>query len=317
MFGPYRLLVQEGPPVSAWIESSLQDAIVALTRAGNGDIAASLGRLLDEPELKMLQLYRNPQVADLADAILDTDSFEALHEQLPGVAAAFGAVHCTIHCVRERTAAFLPCKVLTTFPADWIAEYVQKRYSTIDPVIARSLRANGIFFWDEIDHPSPAVVAFMRAAAGHGVGPSGVTFTADNVHGNTVAVSLAAPEEPDVFRRMFTPRLSDFSDLGGLLIEVFSDIGHQGEDGPCGTLTDDQLKVLRAVAAGRTATEMEAFHFTYGSFATIEKSILMNMRARTLAQAAVFAIKHGLLEDLPYYEEDIFGGRDLRVPFDA
>ena len=303
--------------MSAWIESSIQDAIVALTRAGNGEIAASLGRLLDEPELKMLQLYRNPEVADLADAILDTDSLDLLHEQLPSVAAAFGTTHCTIHCVRERTAAFLPCKVLTTFSAEWIAEYVQKRYSSVDPVIARCLGAPGIFFWDEIDQPSPAVVAFMRAAAGHGIGPSGVTLAAENVHGNTVAVSLAAPEDPGTFRRTFTPRLSDFSDLARLLIEVFSDIGHQGGEGSIGSaLTDDQFKVLRALAAGKTAAEIETFHFTYGSFSTIEKSILMNLRARTLAQAAVIAVKHGLLEDLPYYEEDIFVGRNLQTSFD-
>jgi hypothetical protein len=302
--------------VSAWIEASIQDAIVALTRVGNGEIAASLGRLLDEPEVKALQLYRNPAVADLADEIMDTDGFDALHEQLPTVAAAFGATHCTIHCVRERTGTFLPCKVLTTFPADWTAEYVKKRYSTIDPVIARCLGAPGIFFWDEIDQPSPVVVAFMRAATSHGIGPSGVTLAAENVHGNTIAVSLAAPEDPVVFRRTLTPRLSDFSDLGGLLIEVFSDIGHQGGDGIGGALTDDQLKVLRAVAAGKTAPEIETFHFTYGSFSTIEKSILMNLRARTLAQAAVIAIKHGVLEDLPYYEEDIFVGRDLQTLID-
>jgi hypothetical protein len=301
--------------VSAWIESSIQDAIVALSRAGGSEIAASLARLLDAPELKAIQLFRSPAVAELADAVSDTDSFDGLYDHLADVAAVFETTHCTIHCVRERTAVFLSSKVLTTFPRDWIAEYVLKRYSTIDPVIARCLAAPGVFFWDELDQrPSPIVMAFMQAAAKHGVGPSGITFVADNIHGNTIAVSLASPEDPDTFRRSFTPRLSDFTDIAELLVEVFTDVCCQ-EKGVVGdALTDDQLKVLRAVAAGRTAAEIESFRFTYGSFMAVEKSILTSLGARTLAQAAAIATRRGLLEDLPYYEEDIFVGGTLPRP---
>jgi hypothetical protein len=301
--------------LSDWIETSIRDAILALTQSGNAEIASSLVRLLDEPELKTLQLYRNAAVSDLADIVLDSDSFDAIHDELPNVAAVFGTDHCTIHCVRERTAAFLPSKVLTTFPREWINEYIHKRYSIVDPVIARCLAGAGVFFWDDLDRCNPASAAFMRAAVRHGVGPSGVTFVADNVNGNTIAVSLAVADEPDAFRAGFTPKLSDFNDFASLLIEVFSDIGRQNEGSAGGVLTDDQLKVLRAVASGRSIAEIEGFHFTYGSFATVERSILMNLGARTLAQAAAIATKTGLLEDLPYYEEDIFVGRPQQPIF--
>lgn len=303
--------------MSLWIESSIQDAIVALTRAGDSEIAASLIRLLDEPELKAIQLYKNPAAADLADAIFDSDSLEDLYERLGDIVDIFGVAHCTIHCVRERNAAFLPTKVLTTFSEDWIADYVQKRHWTVDPVIARCLAGVGVFFWDELDgQTSPAVKAFMQAAAGRGVGPSGITFAMDNAHGVTIAVSLASREDPAAFRRTFTAKLSDFVDIAGLLVEVFSDVGCQKNGVVSEALTDDQFKVLRAVATGRTMAEIDAFHFTYGSFATIEKSILMNLGARTLAQAAAIAAKRGLLEDLPYYEEDIYVG-EASSPLDV
>lgn len=293
--------------MSTWIESSIEDAIVALTRAGDSEIAASLLRLLDEPELKTIQLYKNPAVADIADAVFDSDSLDDLYDRLKDVVAIFGINHCTIHCVRERTAAFLPTKVLTTFSQDWSAEYVQKRYWTLDPVIARCLAGGGVFFWDELDcQQSPAVKAFMQVAAGRGVGPSGITLATDNAYGATIAVSFASKEDPVAFRRAFTPKLSDFTDIAGLLVEVFSDVGCQKSGVLNDALTDDQFKVLRAVATGRTMAEIDAFHFTYGSLATIEKSILMNLGARTLAQAAAIATKRGLLEDLPYYEEDIY-----------
>lgn len=54
--------------------------------------------------------------------------------------------------------------------------------------------------------------------------------------------------------------------------------------------------------------EIEGFHFTYGSFKTIEQSILKTFGAKTLAQAAALASNKGLLESLPYFEEDIFVG---------
>lgn len=293
--------------MSAWIESSIRDAVIALTRAGDSEVAASLVRLLDEPELKGIQLYRNPAVADLADAIFDSDCLDDLYGRLTELTALFGVAHCTVHCVRERAAAFLTSKVLTTFAPDWIAEYVYKRYWAVDPVIARCLAGPGVFFWDELeDQPSPTVRAFMTVAASRGVGPSGITFTTDNSQKNTIAVSLASPEEPEEFRRRFASKLSDFTDIAGLLIEVFSDVTRQTNGIVTDTLSDDQLKVLRAVASGRTMTEISSYHFTYGSLATIERSILMNMGARTLAQAAAMATKRGLLEDLPYYEEDIY-----------
>ncbi len=50
-------------------------------------------------------------------------------------------------------------------------------------------------------------------------------------------------------------------------------------------------------------------HFTFGSFVTIEKSILMNLGARTLTQAAALAARLGVFENLPYFEDDIYPAR--------
>lgn len=295
--------------MSTWIETSLHDAVQALMRTGEREIAANLGRLLDEPEIKSLQLYKSPQIADLADEIFDCGGLDGLHAILVEAATAFGVAHCTIHCVRERHAAFHGTKVLTTYPRAWVSEYVARRYSTIDPVIARCLEGAGVFFWDEIPATNPITGHFVRSAMAHGIGPAGVTFVEDNARGNTIAVSLASAADPAEFRRDFRTRLSDFGDIATLMVEVFSELACDSTEAEFNP-TDDQLKVLRAIASGRLMTEIEAFPFIYGSFQTVEKSILMSFGAKTLAQAAALAVRRGILENLPYFEEDIYPARD-------
>jgi hypothetical protein len=294
--------------MSTWIEASLQDAVAALLRSGEREIAAALGRLLGEPELQQLQLFRAPEAEAIADEIVECDTLEALHALLPAVAAVLGVRHCTVHCIRDSAAAAYSTRVLTTYPDCWVAEYVGKRYSTIDPVMARCLGAPGVFLWDELPVESLIAQHFLQSATEHGVGPAGATFVGADDSGNPVAVSLASGEEPEQFRGTFHPRVSDFVDLSALLIDVFSGLARDRARPPI-RASEDQLRVLRALICGRSLEEIAGWRFTYGSFATVQKSILQTFGATTLHQAAGLAARLGLLEDLPYFEEEIVSGR--------
>jgi hypothetical protein len=290
--------------MSTWIEASLSDAVAALVRSGEKEIAAALGRLLGEPELRELQLYRAPRVAALADEIYDCDSLDALYDRLPAVADAFGATHCTIHCVRDRGATVFSKRVLTTYSDAWVKEYVAKRYATVDPVMTRSFGEPGMFFWDELPRTSPMTGYFLEKAAAHGVGPSGVTLVSSDAEDNRIAVTLAASSDPAAFRQAFRPRLSDFADLAPLMIEVFAEFA-RARPVQAPIPTDDQLKVLRALMCGQSLEEIRRRHIAYGSFDTLVRSILRTFGARTLHQAAALAARMGVLEDLPYFEDDI------------
>jgi hypothetical protein len=300
--------------VTNWVEASLRDAVLALTQYGETDIASDLGRLLQEPEVRGLQLYRSPVVAALADDLCEAECLDALYSLFDRICSAFSVAYCTIHRVRERSIAPSGTKVLTNYPSTWIAEYITRRYFSIDPVVARALEGPGVFFWDEIERADPITAHFTRSATEHGVGPSGITFVADNLRGDTIAISLAVPLAHASFRNLFTPKLSDFTDLAALLLDVFSDLTCPG-DTRSPVLTDDQLKVLKALASGCSPTEIETFSCAYGSFATLEKSILINLNANTLPQAVAIAVKQRLLEILPYFADDIYP--ESRRPFAA
>jgi len=291
-----------------WIESSLVDAADALASAGNADLAASLRRLREHPDIGALVMYRSAEAERLADEVSECESLEALFSLLKEVTATFGMGHCTVHCVRERSTAYFGRKVLTTFSKDWVTEYVERRYSGIDPIMVRSRQGPGRFLWDELVVTDPRTKQFIKTAFQRGIGPGGVTFVEQSSNGSTVAVSFCAAAEHEVFRRDVGPKMSDLADMATLLIEVFSDLAcEKGQSAPFSP-TDDQLRVLRAVASGRSVAEIEDLRFTWGTFKSVERSVLKGFGARTLAQAAALATNRGLLEDLPYFEDEILLG---------
>lgn len=289
-----------------WIETSLEEAAAVLQRTGNTELAAILDRLRLEPEVRDLRLYRSPQIAGLADALYDCESLDELYMLIKKIAGAFGVSNCTIHCVRERATAFYQTKVVTTFPRTWVTDYVNRRYSTIDPIVARCRGSLGTFFWDELVVNDPITKQFIKTCYQSGVGPGGVSFVQQASNGSTVGVTLCCTTDKETFRRNFEPQLADFEEMAAIMIAVFSDLACESNQAPLNP-TDDQLKVLRALAAGHSMAQVEGFRFLYGSFKTIEKSILKSFGAKTLAHATAIAANMGLLEDLPYFEEDIFG----------
>jgi hypothetical protein len=294
--------------MTSWIETSLREAVEVLAGAGHPSLAEDLGRLVDMPAVTGIRVYRSSRLEALADALVDCDTLESLHRLIAEVAAAFDVSHCTIHLIRERSTAFYGTKVLTTFPKAWVAEYVDRRHSTIDPIIESCRRGTGTFFWDlQKASDDPITRHFIRAAIESGIGPSGISRVAETRYGSTIAVSLSSTLEQGVFRGRFQARLADFNEIAAELVDVFSDLACEHNNAPFNA-TDDQLKVLRALASGRSIAEVESLRFMYGSFKTVEKSILRSFGAKTLIQAAALASNRGILEDLPYFAEDVFPG---------
>jgi hypothetical protein len=295
----------------SWIESALLEAIQTLETGGKSQLASDLRRLLDTQDVTSLRIYRSSRLAALAQEMGECDSLEALCGLIRELSARLDVSHCTIHLIRERTTAFYSTKVLTTFPEAWVSEYVNRRYSTIDPIIDSCRRGPGTFFWDlQKAGDDPITRHFIRVALESGIGPSGITRVEETRHGSTVAVSLSSTLDQTHFREAFQERLSDFHEIASLLIDVFSELACESNDAPFNA-SDDQLKVLRALASGRSMAEVEAIPFLYGSFKTVEKSILKSFGARTLVQAAALASNRGMLEDLPYFAEDVFLDRTL------
>ncbi len=289
----------------SWILNSLLAAADALKISGESEHAASLLRLVDDPEVQGLRLFRFPEVADLAETINSCDELEQLFGHLSDICSVFSVAHCTIQRIRECHVGDYGAKILSTYPGAWIEEYISRRFFMVDPVVSRMLEEPGLFFWDELPGGGPIAADFFHAAATHGIGPAGLTYVGDNGHGDTFAVTITVPLSHRAFRPFFEPKLSDFTDIAELLIEVFSDLTCSYPETRT-SLTYDQIRLLRVIASGGCPESFGRELGGHTTLASLERSILQALNANNLVQAMAVAVKRGLLDVVPFNQEDIF-----------
>ncbi len=290
-----------------WVESSLYEAIDCLARAGKNHLASDLGRLLESLDFDDIEVLRSPVSERVADSLLEATTFPDLVDLLKQFAEAIGVTHCTLHVVRETPTSSFSTRALTTYPEDWVARYVDRRYFTVDPVYRESLTCETGYFWEDLDVSNPQVRAFCQDAKAHGVGPAGFTLPIMTERGDKIAISVSAAEDREGLRTTIRHYEADLLTVGFSLTEAFSRLASDERPADFAP-TDDQLSILRAVAMGVEEGELRARTYLYGSYVTLERSICNLFRTKTVAQAAVVAARVGLLTNSPITKADILVG---------
>ena len=287
-----------------WMEGSLHEAIDELARSGRNDLASDLNRIMARIDFDTLEVLRCSGAEGTADAILEAASVAELVGLLGQLCHVMGLMHCTLHVISESPSTNFSTKVLTTYPDEWVSQYVERRYSCVDPVGKACLAYDHGFFWDTLDHRVPILQTFWADALAHGIGPSGFTQPITTERGDKVAISVCTTAEPEAFRDQFERYTSDLFSLGIFLADAFCRLA--SDDRPVSfDPTDDQLAILRAIAMGAGEPELRERTYQDGSYATLERSICALFRTRTVAQAAVMAARIGLLADAPLTKADV------------
>ncbi len=290
-----------------WVQASLYDAIDCLARSGKNHLASDLGRLLASLDFDDIEVLRSQASERVADSLLEASTFPDLVDLLKEFAEAIGVTHCTLHVVRETPTSSFSTRALTTYPEDWVARYVDRRYFTVDPVYRHSLTCEAAFFWEDLDVSNPQVRGFCQDAKAHGVGPAGYTLPIITERGDKIAISVSAAEDREGLRDTIRHYESDLLTVGFSLTEAFSRLA--SDERPADfSPTDDQLSILRAVAMGADEAELRSRSYLYGSYVTLERSICNLFRTKTVAQAAVVAARVGLLTNSPITKSDILVG---------
>jgi hypothetical protein len=287
-----------------WAEDSMREAVDVLARSGRNELASDLNRILVAVDFDDLEVLRCPGSERIADEILEASSCSELAGLLGRLAEALGFNHCTLHVVSEAMSTNFTTKVLTTYSEEWIARYVNRRYSFIDPVGRTCLAAERGFFWDSLDHSALPLRSFWADAAAHGVGPSGFTMPITSERGDKIAVSVCSTEATEQFHARIQHSQSDLFNLGIFLCDAFCRLASDGRPSSFQP-SDDQLTILRAIGMGVDEAELSQRKYQYGSYRTLERSICGLFRTKTVAQAAVLAARIGLLADAPLTAADI------------
>ena len=296
-----------------WAKGSMREAINLLASMGRGGIASDLSRVLGAVDFENLQVLRSPLLDQIASEIHEASSVPQLAELLSRLACALGVAHATLHVIGEGPCTNFSTKVLTTYPAEWIMRYLDRRYFLIDPVGRACVSADKPFFWHSLERTAPVLCSFWTDASAYDVGPSGYTQPLTTERGDLIAISICASEDEAPFRERILQHQSDLLSLGILLSDAFSRLASEQRPASFNP-SDDQLIILCAIAMGADETELEQRRYQHGSFATLKPSICSLFHTKTLAQAAVIAARIGILAEAPLHQADILQASRRSIP---
>lgn len=290
--------------MTQWVQTSIIQAIQSLAAQGDTQLANDLKRISELVSTSDVSLLRFPESDVLLKQILDAKNTETLNKVLRDLCDAFSFQYATFHVVREGTQNFYASKVITTYPSAWVNDYVSKNFLSIDPVIEHSSICDGSFFWSELELSDDMSELFMQEARNAGIGAAGYTCVVDTDAADRFALSVTSNED----RGVFDLRVEDLaSDLMGLATEfssAFVDISTGGRQ-KIDELAPDMLRYLRAAATGAAPEELAEMQFAYGSAKTLEKSICLMFRTRTVTEAVVLAARIGWLGSTPLEKSEI------------
>lgn len=287
-----------------WAQDAMREAIDLLARGGRNDIASDLNRVLSVIEFEELEILRHPESDRLADDITEVGSLSELLEALTKLAELVDADHCTLFVSHEAESSRFTTKVLTTYPDAWVARYVEKKYFYIDPLTEVARTREHPFFWESLQPGDSIAREFWKDAEQYGVGPAGYTIPLTTGRGDRVGLSFSSNEDHTCFRERLTTFEQDLYNLSIYFSDAFCSLASVGQP-TARNLTDDQVMVLRAIAAGLSEEDLSQIRYTFGSFATVKQSICNQFQTKTLAQAAVLAVKCHLLDNVPYMKSDV------------
>ncbi len=106
-------------------------------------------------------------------------------------------------------------KVLSSYPPAWSHRYIDNRYETIDPVIARARSSRNVFGWNRRTFPATTrpQQQFFSEASAHQIS-SGVTVPIDGGFGRLALFTLAGDDRGS--DGLLTTEISDTVHLAGL-----------------------------------------------------------------------------------------------------
>lgn len=288
--------------MTEWLEESLSVSISEMRELGLSSVADDLGRLLSSGSLADIQLYRNMELAAVAEAIDDVSDVVDMKVCLHRLADILGMDHMTLHCCSAKATSSFNVRVITTYPKAWVEEYVRRGFSNVDPILARAEIAPVGFYWDSIDYSFPVVAEFRAAAIEAGIGPSGYTLPVAFDDGIRLACTLTSGDSPDVFRERFSRQEHDLR----LLMEALGDAYFQvaGRVRVSKAVLDrSKFEVLLALARGEGMEDIcRALNVDVDGMTA---RICEFYDARTLAQALALSIRAGHLDEWPFNLSEI------------
>lgn len=230
----------------------------------------------------------------LTDTILGYNEKD-LRETLKDVAAEIGVSHISfIRFAQDKSADTSVFTASATYSNEWLARYFLKKYVNTDPVLAYGRNAATPFDWEMLGDGDPSALVFLADAAGHGVGPRGLSIPVRNRRGIYSVVSFTSDLSRADWERYKSDNMAKLQ-LLAVLIESAANINFKLPL-PRVKLSRREEQCLIWAARGKTYQEIgEILDLTFGSVKTHLDSARHKLGCMNLTHTVAVAIASGVL----------------------
>ena len=224
---------------------------------------------------------------EILDKIVETNS---TIDALRVVEGSYDHDFTTLHLVTNPTEKFDNPFVRTTYPKEWVAEYLLNNYLAIDPVFEHILQHGESIGWHELRQTSKSLHLY-KAAAEFGIGQSGYSFVYEDKRGRRSVFSLNSRMEPKVWVRYIEPLIDDFETiLPTLHVKAVAEAIAEVEGAP--QLTARERECLNFSSKGKSYSEIAIIlslsEHTVRSYLKVAR---IKLDCVTIAQAVAKAVR--------------------------
>lgn len=138
------------------------------------------------------------KIAQMRDIIKTSDDVVSV---LLAWCAAYQVDHVTYHMLQKIVTEVDCSFVRTTYPMEWVGNYLNKGYIAVDQVVYEGMHRTEPFHWSEIVWPDAAREMLMGAQA-YGIGAQGYSIPLVDDGGSRALLSMNSSLSPDVWAEL-------------------------------------------------------------------------------------------------------------------
>jgi hypothetical protein len=286
--------------VEHWIRSVLND-LVSEQLPIDSPLQADLRRIVEIVERADPYAYRSLELAELAGALEHATSLDELSGYMCEVAVAVGFQYGTVFVLRQGSGGMFRSRICTNYPSEWVDNYDARRYQYVDPIMLRVAEQDTAFEFRHVQNRSPAVAAFWKDAAAHGVGREGVCIPVTLPCGAKFAVSFATSSTAEEAAQNVARHLSDLYVISHTLADAFGYFARITQNTP-DQLSAAELRFLHMLVTCESPDAL--LRANANTDFSMQTAITSKLGVATIFQAIAVAATRGWFDEMPYSTSD-------------
>lgn len=257
-------------------------------------VEAGLTKMVDIIANKSDHVYRENELADIAEKLMVAANLSDINELLWKAATLSGFKHASLVSLSGRSliGKFNAC---TSYSKEWIIAMASQRQFTADPIIQELLNGRDAFYFSDIRKSDNANESYWLERDRYRLGRNGFALGITTTNqAKRIGAIFCSDRPEETTRAIVEENGSDLREVARLAAETFatlSRIKSQEKE----SLNNVELEFLQTLALSDDPKSALNFTPVFGSKRSIQSTIKKKLGVNTIFQAVVVAAENGWL----------------------